>query len=220
MHFEILVEDASGKIALQSILEKILRSESEDHSFQIHSYKGVGRIPKGLKGTADPTKRILLDNLPRLLRGYGKAFQAFSAAVIVVVDLDQKDCLQFKQELISILDSCDPKPMALFRIAIEEGEAWLLGDRQAIQTAYPRAKKKVMERYQHDSICGTWEVLADAIHPGGSAPLKKLGFPQTGIAKCEWAAKIAPHMDIDSNQSKSFQVFRDGVRRLARIPTT
>ncbi len=34
-------------------------------------------------------------------------------------------------------------------------------------------------------------------------------------AKCEWAGRIAPHMDVNGNRSKSFQVFRDGVRRLA-----
>ncbi|MCP4699741.1 MAG: hypothetical protein GY862_23255 [Gammaproteobacteria bacterium] len=51
MHFEILVEDASGKIVLQSILGKILGPNGQDHSYKIISYKGVGRIPKNLKGT-------------------------------------------------------------------------------------------------------------------------------------------------------------------------
>ncbi len=37
MHFEILVEDASGKIALESILGKILGPNGQDHtrSFQV-----------------------------------------------------------------------------------------------------------------------------------------------------------------------------------------
>ena len=34
-------------------------------------------------------------------------------------------------------------------------------------------------------------------------------------AKCEWAGRIARHMDVDGNRSPSFQVFRDGVRDLA-----
>ncbi len=46
MHFEILVEDASGKIALESILEKILGPNGKDHTYKIFPYKGIGRIPK------------------------------------------------------------------------------------------------------------------------------------------------------------------------------
>ena len=44
------------------------------------------------------------------------------------------------------------------------------------------------------------------------------GLPrEAGEAKCNWARDIAPHMDVDQNQSKSFQVFRDGIRKLAGI---
>ena len=63
MHFEILVEDASGKIALESVLEKILGPNGQDHTYKIISYKGIGRIPKDLRGKTDPQKRILLDRL-------------------------------------------------------------------------------------------------------------------------------------------------------------
>jgi hypothetical protein len=96
-------------------------------------------------------------------------------------------------------------------------EAWLLGDRTAITTAYPRAKTKILNKYRQDSICGTWELLADAIHKGGAAALKKEGWPAPGRAKCKWAKKIAPHIDVDANRSQSFGVFRDGVRKLADV---
>ncbi len=217
MHFEILVEDASGKIALESIMEKILGSNKQGHTYKIISYKGIGRIPKDLRGKTDPQKRILLDRLPKLLRGYGKSLQNVPAAVVVVVDLDDKDCLEFKQELLDILNFCNPQPTTLFRIAIEEGEAWLLGDRNAVKAAYPRAKEQLLNTYRQDSICGTWEKLADAIYPGGSQKLKKLGWPHTGQAKCEWARKIAPQVDVEANHSISFQVFRDSIRNLAGI---
>ncbi len=217
MHFEILVEDASGKIAMESIIGKILDPNEPAHTYKIFSYKGLGRIPKDLRGKIDPQKRILLDRLPRLLRGYGKSLQAFPAVVVVVVDLDDKDCLVFKQQMLNVLSACNPQPTALFRIAIEEGEAWLLGDHNAIKTAYPNAQNAVLDYYVQDSICGTWEKLADAIYPGGSQQLKNLGWPHTGQSKCEWANNIAPHLDVDSNQSRSFQVFRDGIRKLAEI---
>ena len=216
MHFEVLVEDQSGGIALGHILEKILGPNYTEHSWQIRAYKGIGRLPRNLRGVTDPKARILLDRLPSILQGYGKSLPD-AASVVVVVDLDDKDCIEFKQDLLNVLNACNPRPRTLFRIAIEESEAWLLGDRAAVKAAYPNAKDAVLNGYIQDSICGTWEVLADAVHPGGSQPLKKLGYPPAGAAKCEWAQEIAPHMDVDSNQSKSFQVFRDGVRNLAGI---
>ena len=216
MHFEVLVEDKSGSIALERILPKILRDDDE-HTWKIIPYKGIGRLPRNLRGVTDAEKRILLDRLPQLLRGYGKSLQHFPAAVIVVVDLDDRDCMDFKCELLDVLNACNPRPETLFRISIEEGEAWLLGDRDAVKTAYPNAKDSVLNSYEQDSICGTWETLADAVHPGGSVSLKRIGYPEIGMAKCDWAGAIAPYMDVDSNESKSFQVFRDGVRNLAGI---
>ena len=153
--------------------------------------------------------------LPTLLKVHGKIYENMNAAIIVVIDLDRKDHNIFKQELMDLLEKLAPKPKAFFAIAIEEGEAWLLGDRDAIKKAYPYAKDSILKKYKQDDICGTWEVLADVIYTGGSAKLIKEGFPVTGIAKCEWAKNIAPHMDIDNNASKSFQVFRDGIRELA-----
>ncbi|MGH4015146.1 MAG: hypothetical protein ACRDSL_14740 [Pseudonocardiaceae bacterium] len=35
-----------------------------------------------------------------------------------------------------------------------------------------------------------------------------------GLAKITAATEIARHMNVDVNRSRSFQVFRDGVRRL------
>ena len=137
--------------------------------------------------------------------------------MLVVVDLDSQDCVRFKRELLGVLQTCNPRPTTVFRIAIEEGEAWLLGDRDAVKAAYPNAKDAVLKGYTQDSICGTWEVLADAVHPGGSAPLKNAGYRAAGRAKCDWARNIAPRLDVNRNRSKSFQVFRDGVRRLAGI---
>ena len=216
MHFEVLVEDQSGSIAVELFLEKILGNDPSIHSWRMHAYSGIGRLPKDLRSTADKKKRLLLNLLPQLLRGHGKSLQD-NSAVIVVVDLDRRNCMAFKQELLAVLADCDPRPRTLFRIAIEESEAWLLGDRKAIKTAYPHARDSVLSNYAQDSICGTWEVLADAVNSGGSTPLKQSGYPETGIAKCEWARNIAPHMDVDQNQSKSFQVFRDGIRKLAGI---
>lgn len=217
MHFEVLAEDWSGSIALDVVLEKILGANGANHTWRVHAYRGIGRIPKNLHAVTDPSKRILLDQLPRLLRGYGRSLQPGRGCVVVVVDLDDRDCLTFKQELFGVLHACRPRPRTLFRIAIEEFEAWLLGDRGAVKAAYPSAKDPVLNGYTQDSICGTWEVLADAVHTGGSAQLRRIGYPAAGKAKCEWARRITPHMDVNRNRSVSFQVFRDGVRGLAGV---
>jgi hypothetical protein len=81
--------------------------------------------------------------------------------------------------------------------------------------AYPRAKKDVLGRYMQDSICGTWELLADAVYPGGSAAIRGAGWPLPGQVKHEWAEQIGPFLEIERNKSPSFRKFRDGLRRLA-----
>jgi hypothetical protein len=216
MHFEVLVEDQSGAIVVEAILQKIFAATAPAPTYRIHSYKGIGRLPKNLRGQIDPQKRILLDRLPKILRGYGRSLLT-SDAVLVVIDLDDRDCLQLKLELVSLLEQCHPRPNTLFRIAIEEIEAWLLADLLALKKAYPRAKDSALNTYVQDSICGTWEKMADAIYPGGSVKLKALGYPLIGEIKSEWAKNISPQIKINNNYSKSFQVFCSGVRRLAGI---
>ena len=201
MHFEILVEDQSGKLLIANLLDKILSMDVQDHSWNIHSYKGVSHIPRNLNAETDPRKRLLLHQLPRLLRGYGRSLSDFPAVVVVVVDLDDRDCVAFKRELVDLVNHCDPCPNVLYRIAIEEIEAWLLGDLPAIRAAFPRVRNGILEGYVQDSICGTWEVLAEATHSTGSAGLKSAGYPEVGKAKCRWAQEIAPHMDVENNRS-------------------
>ncbi len=212
MHLEFLVEDRSGEILLQALLPKILGAHGEPHTWRLHAYKGVGRLPKGLGKGGDPEKRILLDQLPRLLKGYGKT--PGTDAVVVVLDVDRRDCRDFLKELKQIAAGLNPSPKTLFRLAIEEMEAWYFGDQHAVFTAYPKAKRDVLGRYAQDSVCDTWEALSDAIYPGGSSAIKKSGWPLPGQVKCEWASRIGPLMNVEANKSPSFCKLRDGVRNL------
>lgn len=210
MHFEVVVEDRSGKKALDLLIPKIV---GEGHTFEVHAYKGIGRIPRNMKEPRDASRRILLENLPKLLKGYGKTFAGYGpdypAALFVICDLDDKCLASFRRELLGILDSCNPKPETRFCIAIEEGEAWFLGDLGALRTAYPRAKEEVLRKYVPDSICNTWELLADAVYPGGASALSVKGWQAVGKEKSRWAENIAPHMDVSQNRSPSFVYFRD-----------
>src|SRR3546814_18495039 len=74
MHLWILIEEQSGKRLLDTLASQLIANE---HTFRIHPYKGIGRIPKDLAGKADPKKRIQLDQRPKLLRGYGQTFFSY-----------------------------------------------------------------------------------------------------------------------------------------------
>ncbi len=141
MHFEVLVEDLSGKKALDILIPKII---GDQHTFRVIEYRGIGHIPKNLKSSTDASKRILLNQLIRLLRGHGKTFASYpanySAAVIVVCDLDDKCLKVFRQELFRVLNACNSRPETRFCIAIEEGEAWLLGDIPALKPGNDRLR--------------------------------------------------------------------------------
>lgn len=212
MHIEVLVEDGSGARLIEALLPAVIGGHGEPHTWRVHAYKGIGRLPAGLGAAGDPAKRALLNQLPRLLNGYGRT--PGIDVVVVVVDSDDRDCKAFLAELKALHAACDHAPHTLFRLAIEEMEAWLFGDRQAIVAAYPRAKVAVLDGYTQDSVCGTWERLADALHKGGSAALRKAGWPAPGEVKFEWVEAISPHMDVERNLSPSFVKFRDGLRRL------
>jgi hypothetical protein len=215
MHFEILIEDQSGKKALDLLIPKILDDPLKD-TFTVRSYKGIGQLPKNLHKSNDPSKRILLHQLPRLLQGYGKSYsnhKNFSATVIVICDLDDRNYELFISELEAVLNSCNPRPNTRFCLAIEEGEAWFLGDIEAIKAAYPKAKMNILKQYKPDSICGIWELLADAVS-GGHRNLSKKGWRAVGAEKFRWAERISPKMIVDRNTSPSFCQFRDTLRVL------
>lgn len=220
MHFEVLTEDISGEKMLRILIPKII---GNTHTFTVHHYRGIGRIPKNMRDTKNAANRILLENLPKLLKGYGRTFTGrrnFEASVIVVCDLDDKCLHAFRAELTKILNSCDPKPKTQFCVAIEEGEAWLLGDLNAIRAAYPTVKENIIRSYTNDSICGTWEVLADATTLGGATALRANGWHTIGEKKTEWAEQISQHINIENNLSESFQYFRRKLCELACISPT
>jgi hypothetical protein len=212
MHIEILTEDSSGEHLLEHLMPRLIGQNGDPHSWRCHAYRGIGRIPRNLPGSGDPAKRILLDRLPRVLRGYVKT--PGIDAVVVVLDADDRDCVSFLTELRSLAASCRASHLVLFRLAIEETEAWYLGDRAALRRAYPKARTRALDHYVQDSVCGTWELVAEAIHTGGVRAIRKAGWPLPGQIKHEWADRIGPLLDPEINQSHSFGKLRDGIRRL------
>ena len=199
MHFEVLVEDLSGSIALEHILEKILGPNYSEHSWRIHPYKGKGELPSNLYGAPNPKNQLLLNNLPTLLRGFGKSLDD-SSSVVVVVDLDDDDCLKFKQELLNVLNI----PAILFPELCSESpsrrsEAWLLGDRASVTGSLsPTRIHAVLNTYVQDKHL--WHVGSPWPTPSiqeGSSPLEGLGIPGCRDGEVQMGPwKCAPHMDM------------------------
>lgn len=212
MHIEVLVEDSSGAALMAHLMPKLLGDLAQDHTWRIKGYKGIGHIPRNMTSQSDAAKKTLLDNLPRILEGYGRT-PGFDA-VVVLVDTDDRNVAHFRRDLRAVLTQCQHAPRTVFGLATEEIEAWYFGDRTALLEAYPNADKKILQKYQQDAICGTWEMLADALVKGGSAGLKKQGFHKAGEFKHECANRIGPLMDVTHNQSPSFEDTRQSVEGL------
>ena len=209
MHVVVLTEEKSAKPVVESLLCKLLHQGKDTK--RIVSHPGLGKLPSKKSNGVVKQKNQLLANLPNFLRAYGKQYEYDERACLVVVlmDADNKDYENFLPELNEIKNTAAPKLHCLFCFAVEELEAWYFGDWDAVRAAYARAKKL---DYQQDSICGTWEKFADAVYPGGAQELRKLGYPQIGMAKCKWAENIAPKMCIEKNKSPSFNKFCNGIR--------
>lgn len=204
MRIHILVEGLSEKAFLERWLPRFLPPR---HSFKIIPHRGKGKIPSDPSQKPNPKRQGLLDQLPAKLRAYGRELRPDTDRILVLVDLDHDDCLNLKRSMVDLLDYCSPPPVALFRIAIEETEAFYLGDRAAVRSAYPKAKLAKMDSYIQDSICSTWELFRDVIG-------------ETSEDKVEWAKHMGSQLTTEwrgahANTSNSFQQFCKGILKLA-----
>lgn len=216
MHFQFLIEDQSSAVLMEILMKKIT-SGNPNITYDCKSFKGIGGFTK--KNTVKETKSgKLLNDLATYLRGFNKSLQYIQAAIIVVLDNDDRDIDAFRSELESVAVHNKITIDHVFCIAVEEVEAWLLGDEKAILAAYPLARMQVLKTYAQDSICGTWEVLADAVYPGGITRFKRdcPTYIEVGKYKSEWAQKIGKHMDLSFNKSPSFNYFMTEIEK--RLP--
>lgn len=207
MRLHVLVEGESEEALLQGWLRRFL---PPSHSFVVLRHRGKGRLPRDPVKVPDIRREGLLDQLPAKLRAYGRELNPATDRVLVLVDADDDPCSDLKQRLLEVLESCDPRPVVLFRLAIEETEAFYLGDPAAIRKAFPQARLQRMKSYIQDSICGTWELFQRVI-----------GDPVED--KVEWAERMAPHLGTDwqgknANRSPSFRQLCRGLLSLAGEP--
>lgn len=201
MHIEFLVEEPSAEAALHNIVPKIL---GQDVSFVIHPHQG---------------KPDLLTKLPGRLRGY-RGWLPKDWRIVVLIDLDDENCEALKATLEKAasdaglmtrsMAAAGSRFQVLIRLAIEELEAWFFGDVEALHAAYPRVSLNLGNRARYrdpDAIAGgTCEAL--------ERELQRVGYYSGGLPKILVAQDISSHMQPERNQSRSFQVFRQGLLNL------
>lgn len=207
MYFQFLIEDQSGGVLIEAIMQKVI-GDNNNVTYDIKPFRGIGGFTQ--RNTVKETKTgKLLNDLATYLRGFNKSLSGIPAAIIVIVDNDYRETIAFQSQLKQVALTNLITIDHIFCIAVEEIEAWLLGDEEAVLTAYPRAKQQVLNAYVQDSICGTWEVLSDAVYPGGLNKMRKecSSYIEKGKQKAEWAKNIGIHMDLDANRSPSFNYF-------------
>lgn len=203
MFIEVLTEGASDVPVVHEVLVRHF-GLSEHVDFRIHSHRGRGKLPANPLAQPDPKHRGLFDQLPAKLRGFGK-YMDEQCLVLVLVDVDNDDCVQLLDELNALLLSLPIRPpRVLFRLAIEETESWFLADTNAIKNAFPKAKLGLIKNITPDARVGAWEKLAECL---GHKPSH--GAPN----KTSWAEQIAPHLNFDTPCSPSLGKLILGLKR-------
>ncbi|MFD0481133.1 DUF4276 family protein [Kineococcus sp. GCM10028916] len=200
-HVEVLVEELSAERALRHLIPLIVPSVS----FDVRTFNG---------------KPDLLRKLPGRLAGYSTWIRQADTVVVVLTDQDDDDCIELKQGieeefarvgLVTLsqsqrgLDGCT-------RIAVEELEAWFFGDVPALISAFPGVSPSLAQRRGYrdpDAIAGGTAEALERV-------LDKAGYGSS-LRKVATAEAVAPFMDVEANRSRSFQVFRDGIRRLTSL---
>lgn len=208
MYFQFLIEDSSTAKLIKHVMDKMqIKHPDREILYEIKYFSGIGHL--GKKGNLMERKgNNLLNNLPLYMKAFDKALKNIDALLVVVVDNDKRNNIQFRKQLEQVAETLHLDINYIFCIAVKEMEAWLLGDEQAILEAYPYAKRKYLKSYIQDGICDTWQVLANMVYPGGLNQLMKIaknGYGEIGKAKGEWADKIGERLDLERNVSPSFQ---------------
>ena len=189
MHFDLYVEEPSARRALEGLLPRFL---CHDDTFHVNTFRSKGD---------------LLQKMPDRLRGYSTWLPS-DWRIVILVDQDSDDCKRLKRRIMQAANNAKISDRVLVRIVVEELEAWWFGDIPALRTIYPRVPSGLAAKARYrdpDAITGgTWEAL--------DRELRKAGYRQ-GLNKGYLSEAIVPHLDINANRSRSFQVFRDGIRR-------
>lgn len=202
-----MVEGPAEVTFLEALLPRLLPA----HSFQVYPHQGRGRLSTDPNKEPAPTQRGLFDNLATTLRVWGRHFDPAVDRVVVLADVDEDDCAELLGRLESLHKKINPRPRTIFRLAIEETEAWYLGDAAAVRKAFPEASRNKLAAWKPDRVGRTWELFQEII---GAQSEDKPG----------WGEAMGAVLAVDEplerkNRSPSFRKFCRRVREHAGEPS-
>lgn len=180
-----MTEERSMEEALKNLLPKINDCFKNDAFFKIIPHDG---------------KQDLEKSIPRKLRAW-KDNKELQYKFIIIRDQDSGDYFKIKEKLKKMCSDAGRND-ALIRIAIHELESWFLGDLPAIDSAFSlNLHKKAKEKKYRDpdKLGNPSEILSKILN---------------NKSKMNWARNISEFMNINNNNSKSFNMFVTGVQSL------
>lgn len=187
----IFTEEPSAKILFDTILPSVLSNQNV--TYRIYPHQGKQDLERALKTTLPHISKI----------PYSK--------ILITRDQDSSGCIELKQKLESLIKNtcqCEYR----IRIVCKELEAWFLGDLKAIQLAFPRFKP---EQYQSKADFKNVDAIINPNHY-----LLKI-IPEykgkSNLPKLETAERISPFLDLEHNQSSSFNHTLNAIKELLSI---
>lgn len=203
MSVHLLVEGASERAFLEPWCRRLLNGDR----VRIHPHQGKGRLRQPFSERPNPRHRGLLDQLPAKLRGFAAAVPP-PHGVVVLIDADDENCAEVAKDVLEAAEEVAPSLNVIVRVAVEETEAFYLGDLRAIEKAYPGANMTLAREYEPDSIVGTWELFGRVIGDDGEN-------------KVAWAETMGEAVTISAarTRSPSHRALMRALRRLLKEPS-
>lgn len=202
MRVDFLVEEPSAKAALEHLLPRLLPAGC---TYRVRAFEGW---------------QDLLGDLKAVLQGYHRRIVREGEAdlrVVVLLDGDGicarcKASLEEKAAEVGLLTKTSAGPGQPFhvlnRVAVQELEAWWLGDRDAIMAAYPDVKPHHFKGQDRNSD--------QPLKPNDAlwSVLKQGRYFLSGKRKTQWATDISQQIDPARSDSASFRYFCKGLAAL------
>ncbi len=203
MELHVIVEEPSAEAALREFLPKLVNRRASTKIINLQS------------------KSQLLRKLPFRLRGYAARLdKGEDIRIVVLIDRDRDVCFELKAQLERAARAAGLATRAgrtgaapfrvVTRIAIEELEAWFLGDTAALRSAFTSLPAidpaRGIFRNPDNVTGGTWESLAKY--------LRSQGIYRNHYPEIEGARKIGSKLELGRNRSASFVAFCAGVEAL------
>jgi hypothetical protein len=180
-HVVFLLEEPSARDLLEGLLPRLLPQVPKEISVHYLVFEG---------------KQDLDKQLVRKLRGWLLPESAF----VVLRDQDAALCTDVRESLTTLVAQSS-RERTLVRVACRELESWVLGDWQAVATAYDKPHLSGL------SMKANYRDPDQLVRP---VEYLRRHLPE--YQKRDGARRVGTLLDPSRNQSTSFRVFCSGVR--------